>query len=239
MSSTTNLAETERVFTFGYGHTDPESGASLAEKCVIVRAATYERCRELVNARYGNRWALDYPSVEATAPRRRPNQMATPIGVLTEDGFTPAAAPLTPFSPRDELLDQIIKDCQRLELPVERDGHLLTFPDKRFAIAACSYGMFAVDPDPDETELPGNRIGVDAFAGMERFTVAWPTYKVHQVDDVTIELRDETGLLIAVARKVQGQDLWHISKQGARGAVEWAESEMAARARLHKIGEQW
>lgn len=58
---------TERVFTFGYGHTEPGAipgeRVSLAEKYALVRAATAERCREVMLDYYGNRWAFEYDTV--------------------------------------------------------------------------------------------------------------------------------------------------------------------------------
>lgn len=57
----------ERVFTFGYGHTDPHSGAKLDEQCAIVRAFTVEQCRTLMNERYNRQWAFEYESIEAAS----------------------------------------------------------------------------------------------------------------------------------------------------------------------------
>jgi hypothetical protein len=58
-----------RVFSFGYGHTDPFSGASLAEKCLVVRGPSAEACRAFMNRRYNRRWACEYDSVADAGTR--------------------------------------------------------------------------------------------------------------------------------------------------------------------------
>lgn len=56
----------ERVFTFGYGHTEPVTGESLAETYALVRAATVERCRQIMNDRYP-RWSQEYETLFAAS----------------------------------------------------------------------------------------------------------------------------------------------------------------------------
>ena len=80
----------ERVYTFGYGHYDDKrTDLPLADKCVIVRAATPERCRELMFEHYNNKWAYEYPSIEAAAPDSLPDWRPALFGAIDENGFTP------------------------------------------------------------------------------------------------------------------------------------------------------
>jgi len=57
------------VFTFGYGHVDPNSGEALDDPCAIVTAPNVERCRALMVQHFGRQWAFEYDSLlEATVP---------------------------------------------------------------------------------------------------------------------------------------------------------------------------
>lgn len=49
------------LFTFGYGHTHPESGESLANKGVRFEG-TYEGARAQMVERFGVKWAFQYES---------------------------------------------------------------------------------------------------------------------------------------------------------------------------------
>lgn len=51
--------ETEWIFTFGFGHSHPVTGASLA-KCFIRIRGTYESSRAEMLRRFGTRWAYQY-----------------------------------------------------------------------------------------------------------------------------------------------------------------------------------
>ena len=51
--------EQEWIFTFGYGHSHPQTGASLA-KCFIRIRGTYESARAEMLRRFGTRWAYQY-----------------------------------------------------------------------------------------------------------------------------------------------------------------------------------
>lgn len=53
-----------RVFTFGYGHTEPVTGEPLAETYALVLADTAERCRQIMNDRYNRQWSQEYLSLD-------------------------------------------------------------------------------------------------------------------------------------------------------------------------------
>jgi hypothetical protein len=54
----------EFIFTFGFSHTDPVSGASRAKKFCRIEAADYESARQRMNNTYGRQWAFEYESEE-------------------------------------------------------------------------------------------------------------------------------------------------------------------------------
>lgn len=56
------------VFTFGFGHTHPRTGRSLANHYVRV-PGTYEQARARMLERFGNRWAFQYETVEMARGR--------------------------------------------------------------------------------------------------------------------------------------------------------------------------
>lgn len=63
-----------RYFSFGHGHTDPDTGADLVDRYVTVVAPTAEACREAMFAsRYGKRWSFEYipgtPQADEWIPR--------------------------------------------------------------------------------------------------------------------------------------------------------------------------
>lgn len=49
------------VFTFGYGHTHPVTGESLADKAIRFEG-DYRHAREQMCARFGIKWAFQYAS---------------------------------------------------------------------------------------------------------------------------------------------------------------------------------
>ena len=49
------------VFTFGYGHVHPETGAKLDDHCVRFDG-TYEEARAKMVERFGAKWAFQYAS---------------------------------------------------------------------------------------------------------------------------------------------------------------------------------
>lgn len=62
-----------QVFTFGYGHTCPYTGESLADQYATIVAPDKEQCRALMLAVFGRQWAFQYDSVEhATKGGRYP-----------------------------------------------------------------------------------------------------------------------------------------------------------------------
>jgi hypothetical protein len=71
-----------QVFTFGYGHTDPVTGQSLADRCAVVIAASSTRCRELMIEHYGRLWAFQYDSIEACSG---PTWTVTAHVTITDD----------------------------------------------------------------------------------------------------------------------------------------------------------
>lgn len=60
--------------------------------------------------------------------------------------------------------------------------------------------------------------------------------RIFRVSDARIELVDERGRLLAVARKCFGRDTWMLNQLGDQGTPEWVEGELAVRARLAEIG---
>lgn len=54
-----------RVCTFGSSHTDPQSGASLANCYVRVEAINEAEIRRIMHERFGNRWSFMYPDEAA------------------------------------------------------------------------------------------------------------------------------------------------------------------------------
>jgi hypothetical protein len=50
-------------FTFGFGHTHPTTGESLA-KCYVVLEGDLNSTREVMAQHFGNKWATQYPSAE-------------------------------------------------------------------------------------------------------------------------------------------------------------------------------
>lgn len=63
-----------RLFTFGFGQTDPLTGESLADCYVWVEAADLGVARQLMLNRFGGEhvgnWAFDYPDGEAAGVDR-------------------------------------------------------------------------------------------------------------------------------------------------------------------------
>jgi hypothetical protein len=57
------------VFTFGFGHHDPQSGAPLSNCYTCVRG-TFEAARRAMVDRYDNRWAFQYVDREAAGVDR-------------------------------------------------------------------------------------------------------------------------------------------------------------------------
>lgn len=51
------------IFTFGFGHTHPITGESLAKCYVVIHGTNYEARDEMVR-RFGYKWAFQYPSEE-------------------------------------------------------------------------------------------------------------------------------------------------------------------------------
>lgn len=49
------------LFTFGYGHHHPETAAPLADHAVRFEG-TYEEARAKMAARFGVKWAFQYPT---------------------------------------------------------------------------------------------------------------------------------------------------------------------------------
>ena len=54
----------EWSFTFGFAHTNPETGESLANRFVTV-LADVNRSREIMNDHFGNKWSMQYPTKDA------------------------------------------------------------------------------------------------------------------------------------------------------------------------------
>jgi len=52
----------EWIFTFGYGHTHPKTGQSLAKKFVRIHAPNGDRARDLMFQQFGRTWAMQYES---------------------------------------------------------------------------------------------------------------------------------------------------------------------------------
>lgn len=57
------------IFTFGYGHTDPRSGTSLAECYCVIHGTFREARREMVEM-FGVKWAHQYESRDAAGVDR-------------------------------------------------------------------------------------------------------------------------------------------------------------------------
>lgn len=55
----------EWIFTFGFAHVHPETGESLANCYVVIPDLDVNESRELMNERFGNKWAFQYPSRKA------------------------------------------------------------------------------------------------------------------------------------------------------------------------------
>ncbi len=55
--------EREWIFTFGFGHSHPETGESLGRKYVRVRG-TCATSRVEMERRFGRAWAFQYPTEE-------------------------------------------------------------------------------------------------------------------------------------------------------------------------------
>jgi hypothetical protein len=53
------------IFTFGFGHTNPETGESLAQRYVTVLDADVNKSREIMYRHFGNKWSMQYPTKEA------------------------------------------------------------------------------------------------------------------------------------------------------------------------------
>ena len=58
------------LFTFGFGHTHPVTGAPLANMFVRIAASDSEAAREEMVRRYGRRWAFQYENEERAGVRR-------------------------------------------------------------------------------------------------------------------------------------------------------------------------
>src|SRR5688572_6860804 len=56
------MEEQDWIFTFGYDHTHPVTGESLATNFVRVSAQTYVQARERMHESFGNRWSHQYES---------------------------------------------------------------------------------------------------------------------------------------------------------------------------------
>src|SRR6185503_14397474 len=54
-------APREWIFTFGYGHTDPRTGESLAD-CYCRISGSFTQARELMVEMFGVKWAFQYGS---------------------------------------------------------------------------------------------------------------------------------------------------------------------------------
>ena len=52
----------EWIFTFGFGHTHPKTGESLANTFVRIAAADSEAAREEMYRRFGQKWSFQYDS---------------------------------------------------------------------------------------------------------------------------------------------------------------------------------
>lgn len=65
-----------RLFTFGFGQTDPKTGRALDNRYVWVEGSSVEDCRRQMLDRFGRRyhgagnWAFDYPDAEAAGVER-------------------------------------------------------------------------------------------------------------------------------------------------------------------------
>lgn len=55
----------EWIFTFGFDHTHPETGESLANCYVAIPNLNINESRELMEQRFGHKWAFQYPSRKA------------------------------------------------------------------------------------------------------------------------------------------------------------------------------
>ena len=59
-----------RTFTFGGGHTNPVTGASLKNYYVVIEAETGEHCRAIMLNHFGSRWSMEYATPEAAGKDR-------------------------------------------------------------------------------------------------------------------------------------------------------------------------
>lgn len=64
MSNLEDVPLTVRYYTFGWGHTHPETGESLANYYVIVKGLSAEHCRAEMLNRFGSSWAFEYSTPE-------------------------------------------------------------------------------------------------------------------------------------------------------------------------------
>jgi hypothetical protein len=59
----------EFIFTFGFGQTDPKTGASRSGCFVRIDAPDWEAARREMAYRYGRQWAFQYESEEEAGVR--------------------------------------------------------------------------------------------------------------------------------------------------------------------------
>jgi hypothetical protein len=52
-------------FTFGHGQLCPFTGKKVLGHHVVITAPTYEMCRQIMFATFGQAWAFDYHSEDA------------------------------------------------------------------------------------------------------------------------------------------------------------------------------
>ena len=64
------MEEQDWIFTFGYDHTHPVTGESLATRFVRVSAQTYVQARERMHESFGNRWSHQYESEYGAGVKR-------------------------------------------------------------------------------------------------------------------------------------------------------------------------
>lgn len=64
-----SVEQRDWIFTFGFGHTHPRTGESLAN-CFIRIRGTREAARAEMVKRFALKWAFDYPSEEDAGVER-------------------------------------------------------------------------------------------------------------------------------------------------------------------------
>jgi hypothetical protein len=59
----------EWIFTFGFSHQHPDTGESLAN-CYVVIEGDVESSRETMIQHFGQKWAMQYPTLEDAGAER-------------------------------------------------------------------------------------------------------------------------------------------------------------------------